>query len=271
MPLADIETIVVVMMENRSFDHMLGYLSLPGAKAPMPVEGLRNDPVWLASKTNYQNGDPYPIHPLAASVQDIPDPPHDLNAIATQIGTPPFPGSPDGLGGFAASYAKADPAPADLSPVMGYYPADAVPVFDFFARNFAVCDHWFSALPTGTQANRLMAMSGESAISDNASFLLPDQPLVYDWLNGRKIGWCAYQSGDFLPFFALMPRWLPTIIGSLAAAEFGSSRPFRRYEHFAGDWAGSGPLPPVIFIEPEYTDGPHVDANDDHPPTGIAK
>ena len=40
--------------------------------------------------------------------------------------------------------------------------------FDFFARNFAVCDHWFSALPTGTQANRLMAMSGESSIVDNA-------------------------------------------------------------------------------------------------------
>jgi len=30
-------------------------------------------------------------------------------------------------------------------------------------------------------------------------------------------------------------------------------------------------MPQVIFIEPEYTDGPHFDPNDDHPPTGIAK
>ena len=30
-------------------------------------------------------------------------------------------------------------------------------------------------------------------------------------------------------------------------------------------------MPSVIFIEPEYTDGPHIDPNDDHPPTGVAK
>ena len=89
---------------------------------------------------------------------------------------------------------------------MGYYDQAAVPIFDFFAHNFVICDHWFAALPTGTQANRLMAMSGESSLVDNARVLLPDQQLVYDWLDRHRVTWCAYQSGDFLPFFALMPR-----------------------------------------------------------------
>jgi hypothetical protein len=44
---------------------------------------------------------------------------------------------------------------------MGYYDQSAVPVFDSFARCFAIRDNWFSPLPAGTQINRLMAMSGE--------------------------------------------------------------------------------------------------------------
>ena len=41
-----IKTIVVVMMENRSFDHMLGYLSLPPFNRT-EVDGLKADPAWL--------------------------------------------------------------------------------------------------------------------------------------------------------------------------------------------------------------------------------
>jgi phospholipase C len=44
MALQDIETIIFVIMENRSFDHMLGYLGTAAANAPMPVEGIRDDP-----------------------------------------------------------------------------------------------------------------------------------------------------------------------------------------------------------------------------------
>ena len=43
MSLADIDTFVIVIMENRSFDHMLGYLALPGP-SHLPVEGVSNDP-----------------------------------------------------------------------------------------------------------------------------------------------------------------------------------------------------------------------------------
>jgi phospholipase C len=179
------------------------------------------------------------------------------------------------MGGFVQSYVTYAPAgkpPHDRSLVMGYYDAAAAPAVDFFARNFAICDRWFAALPLGTQANRLMAMGGTSSIVDNAPLLLPDQDLVYSWLTRHGVNWRAYQSGDFFPFFSLMERWTPEIATSLALSVVGEGGRFRRFGKFAADWAdNAAPMPPVVFIEPEYTDGPHFDPNDDHPPTGIAK
>jgi phospholipase C len=271
MALKDIETIVIVILENRSFDHMLGYLSLAAASPPMPVEGFRDDPAWMAARANSFAGTSFPIHRIGAGLQTIDDPPHEEATIAIQINTSPRPGLPGTMGGFVESYMKRNPPPADRSVVMGYYAEDAVPVFDFFARNFAVCDHWFSALPTGTQANRLMAMSGESSIVDNAPVTLPDQDLVYDWLTAHGVSWCTYQWGDFFPFFSLMPHWLPEIVTSLTLSDFGGPGRFRRYSRFNQEWTTNARMPSVIFLEPEYTDGPHANPNDDHPPTGAAK
>ncbi len=268
--LSDIDTIVIVIMENRSFDHLMGYLASAAAAPPMPVEGIQDGPAWQNQWTNHSQGNAYPLHPLAADVQTIDDPPHEEKTIAIQINTPTSSGSPR-MGGFVDSYFMQKNPPRDPTLVMGYYQRDAVPVFDFFARNFAICDHWFAALPTGTQANRLMAMSGESGIVDNVPVFLPEQDLVYDWLSAHDVSWCAYQSGDFLPFFSLMPKWLPEITTSLTLSDLGGRGRFRRYLKFRGQWTGSHAMPSVIFIEPEYTDGPHVDPNDDHPPTGVAK
>jgi phospholipase C len=171
------------------------------------------------------------------------------------------------MGGFVKSYARV--GPRDPSLVMGHYKKDAVPCFDFFARNFLICDRWFSCLPTGTQANRLMAMAGESLISDNVPNTLPDQKLVYDWLDDQKVDWCAYQWKSF-PFFFLMERWRMDMFVSLSNPR-GSGR-FRHYEAFDEQWRNSAPMPSVIFIEPKYTNDPlPFDPNDDHSPTGVAK
>ncbi len=86
-----------------------------------------------------------------------------------------------------------------------------MPITDFFAHNFALCDRWFAPLPAGTQANRLMALSGQSEIDTNVNnpAEFPDQQLpAYDWLNQRNARWRVYHQG-FFPFFSMMPRWLP--------------------------------------------------------------
>jgi phospholipase C len=252
MPLADIETIVFLMMENRSFDHVFGYLAT--ATPPLPINGINPDPAWLAARANTYAEIHAAPHPIA--LQQIDDPPHDHTSIALQIGIAPSPG---------------EPPPADPTAVMGYYQAASLPAYDFLARAYAVCDHWFAALPAGTQPNRMMAMSGSSPILNNAEVALPNQPLVYDWLTANNVAWCAYQSGDFFPFFSLMPGWLPEIVTSLAYSALGGRGRFRRTTQFAEHWSSAAPMPSVIFIEPEYTDGPHGSPNDDHPPTGVAR
>jgi phospholipase C len=170
------------------------------------------------------------------------------------------------MGGFVKSYEKTNPKNPQL--VMGHYKADTVPALDFFARNFAICDGWFSSLPSGTQPNRLMAMAGKSAIADNITGKLPNQRLVYDWLDDNEISWCSYQWAGF-PFFTLMLSWAPYILGSLG--DPFNLGPFRRYDGFHDQWNSDAAIPSVVFIEPKYTDDPigFGAANDDHPPTAL--
>ena len=272
MALQDIDTIVILMMENRSFDQMLGYLSLPDTPSPMPVNGLRDDASWRAARANVHDGKVFPLKRLPWQTNVEVDPPHDSTVIHHQINTPPADASLRVMGGFVTSYSSLHDPKADLSLAMGYYDHTTVTVLDFLARQFVVCDRWFSSLPTGTQPNRLMAMAGESTIKDNRTFAFPDQPLVYDWLSARDVDWCVYQSGGFLPFFALNKRMLPGIIVSLTRSQLAGDRvPFRRFSRFAAEWKSPKPMPQVIFIEPEYGDGPSSRPNDDHPTAYLAR
>jgi phospholipase C len=266
MSLNDIETIVVVILENRSFDHVLGYRSLTAAGAQ--TNGLRNDAAWRAKYANPFKGAFHESHPIDLSLHWTDDPSHTSVSIHHQIETPAQGAAR--MGGFVESFVTyAKHPPTDPSAVMGYYDRSTVPVFEFFADNYAVCDNWFAALPAGTQPNRLMAMSGESLILENRGLFLPKQRLVYDWLTDHKIDWCAYQWGDFFPFFSLSEQHLPEILFSLTLKP--AHGPFRRYSHFKTSWRSNQPMPSVIFIEPEYGDGPHKDPCDDHPPISLAK
>jgi phospholipase C len=268
MALSNINTIVVAIMENRSFDHMMGYLSI---NETLAVEGLRNDPAWMATWENEYKGRYFPLFEIDPKLPPCLDPWHDHKSIALQISKPAV-GRPN-MGGFVESFATlSNPRPTDPSGVMGYFGPASVPTYHFFAKHYCVCDHWFASLPLGTQANRFMAMAGESPLVDNAGALLPDRQLVYDWLTTKNIPWRAYQWGSSFPFFTLMPRWAPQIASDLTLDQLGFGMRFRRYTRLEKDWQSSEPAPGVIFVEPEYTDGFPVDPpNDDHAPSGIQK
>src|SRR5690349_6899969 len=85
-----VDHIVVLMLENRSFDHILGYLSLGGGRGD--IDGLR------AQLSNEYDGRAYPVHHLDTSaIADDPD--HCADAVDLQLG--------DGaMNGFVASFAK---------------------------------------------------------------------------------------------------------------------------------------------------------------------
>ena len=257
----DIRTVVIVLMENRSFDHMLGYLSLPPF-GRTDVDGQSADPAWLAKFANpdggqnfqaFHNDDPYYLPPGF-------DPPHQREYVSGHLGVLNNGAYP--MNGFVGAIpASVSTNPEHRRLVMGYFGANEAPINHFFAANFTICDQWFCAVPSGTQPNRLMAMSGSSVIESNAT-PLPSQPLIYDWLDDHNISWCVYHQG--IPFFTMMLRWIPRI---LAGNNF---RPFSRLKT---DLESTPPsqLPQVIFVEPDYGDAPHFGrSTDDHAPSGIS-
>jgi len=252
--LKQIETIFVLMFENRSFDHMMGYLGLPPYSRD--VEGLQN----AVDFTNDYNGFEYPTFRLGNPDQKLADdPPHERENIATQI-DPKGDGS-NTMKGFVRSYSKVrEIDPSDKPMVMGYYSAQDVPATHFFATNYGICDHWFTPIPTGTQPNRLMAMSGYTLNDKNQSLILPKQDLVYDWLDRNKITWRVYHQG--IPFFTMMDDWHLNVL---------TDNRFRGYDDFQDDVLNTDePFPQVVFIEPRYTDAPHFEAPcDDHAPSPI--
>jgi phospholipase C len=254
-----VNTIVVVMMENRSFDHLLGHLALSGH----PVDGLRNDPMWLDEVASTYKGASYRPFPSTDPYDAIEaDPPHGRDSIAIQLG--PFVDGKYSMKGFVESYSKAKGAtpitPDSRPPVMGYFTGAEAPITDFLARNFAVCDHWHAALPAGTQPNRLMAMSGVTPIEYN-KVPLPHHELVYDWLTRNGIRWRVYHEG--IPFFAMMLDRVDDIL---------FSDNFRPFAQFYQDVQDEPPdeFPQVVFLEPVYSDAPHIGpCSDDHSPAGI--
>src|SRR5947209_4059547 len=128
--LNNIDTIIVVIMENRSFDHMLGYLSLPGYGRPN-VEGL------VPGGTGFHLLDPRARLPG--------DPPHERPDIKTQLGNPQpsLQGTPVyPMDGFVRSYPVTVTVNGDNLPVvMGYFDGEDLPTNQFFADHFAICDH----------------------------------------------------------------------------------------------------------------------------------
>jgi phospholipase C len=258
----DVGTVFIVMMENRSFDHMLGHLH---ASNPA-VDGIRrDDPAWLSAHSNRHEGQSYQLRQSRTPDDKLPgDPPHGRDAFELQLGA----GAPGAfaLDGFVANYAKAKERPridpAHPPAVMDWFDSDDVPVLSFLASQFAVCNRWHAALPAATQPNKMMAMGGATLLDHNQKGL-PKQRLVYDWLEDVETPWRVYFDG--LPFFAMMPNWSHVVV---------HDRRFRKFERFAADLAAADPasFPRVVFIEPCYTSSPQFGtANDDHAPNGVAR
>lgn len=145
------------------------------------------------------------------------------------------------MGGFVQAYYDANGFSYEPG-VAGYYTRDQVPVFDFLAQNFGICDRWFAPIPTSTQPNRLMALAGYTTIDATGNYPMPDHKLVYDWLVG-KATWRVYSESH--PFIMIMERWT-------LRTEFDKDR-FRSLDRLSSDVL-SGDLPNVIFVEPTYSD-----------------
>lgn len=260
-PFEKIETIAIVMMENRSFDHILGHLGLRGSGY---VRQREIDGISMYRNPDYANpfdGEVYYPYrddggPLFADL------PHEREFVKTQIAEDVVGGWATMTGFVQAYYDLNRVVRVAKPPPMAILGSDAVPISDFLARSFTVCNRWFAPLPASTHPNRLVALSGYSRRDRTPSSLLPRQPLLLDWLKEREISWRVYSAG--LPFFFLFEHlWDDIFLGDH----------FRPLSHLKADITSkTEPFPKVILIEPDYTDSPvHTSghASDDHPPTAI--
>lgn len=267
--LRKIEHIVVLMMENRSFDHMLGHLSLEAGRGD--VDGLR------AEFANEHEGHRYPVHHLGATaIADDPD--HSADAVDLQVGG----GAMDGfVASFARTLSERGLPGHDAGAIMGYYDAADVPVYDHLAREFAVCDRWFSSVPGATWPNRLYALCGRAAggRDDRPPHVPPmyDQPSFVRHLDAAGISW----------------HWYSFEAGTLRFADlhyrFGHHDRFRFFSNENLNWkaklevridahaasflqdATVGTLPSVAWIDPNFSNFNPIgfQPNDDHAPADI--
>src|SRR4051794_13325373 len=154
------------MMENRSFDHMLGYLT---REQMHDLDGLTGGEFNVD-----ENGRRIAVHAYDAeanivqrpgeALQKRLDPDHSPHGVGVQLGSGYSKGGPANHGfvrNFVETRKPADNVGQDLWNVpMGYYTSKDVPVYDYLARQFCVCDRWFASIPGDTWPNRLYATTG---------------------------------------------------------------------------------------------------------------
>jgi phospholipase C len=243
------------MLENRSFDHMLGYLKLEGGRDD--VDGLTHD------RSNTYNGNTYPVHHLSQTAfREDQDPCHDGDCVTEQLD--------NGNGGFVSNYAKHYPDDPDPGLVMGYYNGATLSVYDHLAREFCICDAWFSSVPGATWPNRLYAVTGQSDGSkDNETVPFYNLPSFVRHLDAKNVSW----------------RWYSNHLGTLRLIDETYRNGY--FDHFYNfdkghrllfdrenflDHAASGDLAAVSWIDPAFVQDPFVssaNSNDDHPPSDV--
>ncbi|MCB0099047.1 MAG: hypothetical protein KDE46_25110, partial [Caldilineaceae bacterium] len=156
-----IEHVVVLFLENRSFDNLLGWLyadqnnqpahNIPPRPTPV-YEGLESGKYFNARGDG--SGAPVEVGRATTGWPPVnnpfmvptPEPGEQFENITRQIfgAAEPAPGQAANMSGFLADYATlADPAIA--AQIMQCYSPEQVPVISHLARNFAVCDHWFAS------------------------------------------------------------------------------------------------------------------------------
>jgi phospholipase C len=212
-----IDHVFVLMLENRSYDHMLGWSDLRGTDA---VSGEPTTAAGLAGTewNELPTGGRVVATPGADYVLPI-DPGHGFEDVLEQLCGPgaTYPAAagrypPISNSGFVSRIAeliqKSGPH-LDPGLVMRGFRPDQLPVLNTLAREFAVCDHWFSSMPGPTWPNRLFVHAASAAGLDDSPTTLRsatalfegyrfDNGTIYDRLDSKEISWRVVE-GDALP------------------------------------------------------------------------
>lgn len=258
-----IRHVVVLMLENRSFDHMLG----DAKKVHANLEGIPHSGI----NSNSYKGKTYPQQ-AGAALSGLDDLPHEHTEVLRQLGVNP-PSAP--MSGFVSEYAQvlvAAGKPVELAQeAMNYFEFGTLPALHTLAKNFLVCDHWFSSMPGPTWQNRFFIHSGTclghvlmpTRKNPASYFYLYNQDTIYDRMNDAgNVEWRIYHDG--VPQSTVLSHMWSKYGFSWLTDSYSSMKEFH------ADAAGNeADFPEYSFIEPNYGFFGQK-GNDQHPPSDIA-
>ena len=256
--LSSIEHVVVLMLENRSFDHMLGFLYADtGNKSPsgQAFEGLTG-----AESNPDANGNPVKVFQITKTTKNAyfmpgSDPGEGYVATNSQLfgstdaPTPPVATNQGFVKDFAytlswqsksSSWSKQILPGTVANNIMGCYTPETLPVLSALARGYAVCDHWYASAPTETFPNRAFANAATSQghMDDNTKVFTVHT--IYESMSAHNVSWMIY-GYDSPPLTQQNFPWLV----SAPKSNFGIFKDFQAA-------AAAGTLPAYSFVEPEW-------------------
>ncbi|KXU84219.1 phosphoesterase [Paraburkholderia monticola] len=230
-----VDFIVLVTMENRSFDHFLGWLpeaeGRPANQQFKDAFGATQTPFSLSAN---------PAYGYQACAHQ--DPNHSFQGARTQLAS-------GAMNGWLLTPGTSLNQ-GDLLPI-GYYTSADLPFFSAVASHYTIGDFYFSGILTSTFPNRLYLHSGATDRLDDSNDT-SSLTTIWDKLSDANVG-CNYYYRD-VPFTALFgTRYL------------GISRPFA---DFLAN-AATGTLPPFCMVDPAFVGEEEGFSSDDHPHADI--
>jgi phospholipase C len=267
-----VDRIVVLMMENRSFDQMLGWLG--PARGGLTGNERNHEKVYADGSPDVSSPS-YTVQAANDTAFAFVDPKHaSVTTVHEQIGGGRMSGfvqafrvtkderSHSHVSGQTSRY---DWRRATLDMPMRYFTRNAVPTYAFFSDEFAVCSQYFCSVPSGTWPNRLFFYAGTcNGQLGNGDVLHPNDT-YHDNMPGQLFVDQLTQAGVSWKIYTHTFAWL-NLFPDRGAADNNT----RSFSHFADD-CEAGTLPKVTLIDPNWIDvGVISRANDDHAPADVA-
>lgn len=269
--LSKIEHFVVLMLENRSFDQMLGYLYADeGNVSPLghPYAGLTGEEFNFDSKGNAVNVYKIDAEQKYAYFMPGADPGEgyfNTNAQLFSDHIAPDPIVPAKNQGFVKNFeytlgwekkSKWSILPGtEAKNIMGMFPPDMLPVLSTLAKSYAVCDHWYCSAPTETLPNRAFLAMGTSQGKLTDKDKVYTAPTIFNLLSKNNQSWSIY-GYDKAP----LSRASYSDITHAADSHFGVFSDFKKA-------ADKGSLANYVFLEPQWGKG----GNSQHPNYDVAR
>ncbi|RKO99001.1 hypothetical protein CXG81DRAFT_15167 [Caulochytrium protostelioides] len=260
-----IKNVVLIVLENRSFDHYLGAM----ADERPDINGVHENDTYANPTWDVYQTEDLDVLSKQAVQMGIRDPPHEANMARLGIYGKMFPepDDPPNMSGFvkAAQLHWRSSQMTDLRDIMdGMDTKTMLPVTWTLANEFAVFQNWYASVPGPTYPNRLFIYSctsrGDLSNFNSRIFRGYPQDSIFTRLTQQNVSWINYHTMAPLSLFFKDQRSARNIRENTAP-----------YEDFAKH-AANGELPEFTMIDPTFVNmvGAYVE-NDAHPPSDTAR